>query len=146
MISESGCPAIADPGKDIVELAHKLNLHVIPLIGPSSILLALMASGLNGQNFAFNGYLPINNNDRNKEIKKYVQRIIKESQTQIFIETPYRNSKLFNDLLENCNNNIKLCIASDITGKNELIKTKTIKQWKSLKVEFSKTPTIFLIG
>ena len=145
VISEAGCPGIADPGADVVKLAHKNNIKVVPLVGPSSILMALISSGMNGQNFAFVGYIPINKSDRINRIKELEERSFKEHQTQIFIETPFRNTHLFNDILNTCNVNTKLCIATDISLKTELIKTKTIANWKNTKIDIAKRPTVFLL-
>ena len=146
LISEAGVPAVADPGSKIVEYAHQYNIKVIPLVGASSILLALMSSGMNGQNFAFNGYLPIDKKDQIKKIK-YLENISKKtSQTQIFMETPYRNNKLFKTLISVCNNNTKLCIATNITQDNESIITKDIREWKTMKINIDKQPSIFLIS
>ncbi|NOZ45287.1 MAG: SAM-dependent methyltransferase [Chlorobi bacterium] len=145
IISEAGVPAIADPGSEIVKLAHQKSIDIIPLVGPSSIILALMASGMNGQNFAFNGYLPIKSHLRIKKIKFFENRALREHQTQIFIEAPYRNHQLFNDFLTACNKNTKLCIAYDLTLPGEKITTLTIEQWKKVKPDFNKKPAIFLI-
>ena len=146
IISEAGIPAVADPGSKIVEYAHKFNIKVTPLVGASSILLALMSSGMNGQNFAFNGYLPIEKKDQIKKIK-YLESICKKTnQTQIFMETPYRNNKLFNTIINVCHGNTKLCIASNITQNNESIITKEIREWKTIKINIDKQPTIFLIS
>lgn len=146
LISEAGVPAVADPGSKIVEYAHQYNIKVTPLVGASSILLALMSSGMNGQNFAFNGYLPIDKKDQIKKIK-YLENISKKTyQTQIFMETPYRNNKLFKTLISVCNNNTKLCIATNITQDNESIITKDIREWKTLKINIDKQPSIFLIS
>ena len=146
IISEAGAPCIADPGNVIVALAHKYNLSVVPLTGPSSILLALMASGLNGQNFAFNGYLPVQKNERTLKIRNLEQRSLREKQTQIFMETPYRNDQLLSDILSTCKNNTFLCIASNINDKNEFIKTLSISEWKTTKnISINKKPSIFLI-
>lgn len=146
IISEAGVPAVADPGSKIVEYAHKFNIKVTPLVGASSILLALMSSGMNGQNFAFNGYLPIEKKDQIKKIK-YLESICKKTnQTQIFMETPYRNNKLFNTIINVCHGNTKLCIASNITQNNESIITKEIREWKTIKINIDKQPTIFLIS
>lgn len=148
IISEAGCPAIADPGADIVSIAQEKNIKVVPLVGPSSILLSLMASGFNGQSFAFNGYLPIDKNERINTLKRFEKKIFSESQTQIFIETPYRNVQLVEDICKTLNDNIKLCIAVDITSDSEIIKTKTIRQWKSTIDSIGtihKKPTIFLL-
>ena len=146
LISEAGVPAVADPGSKIVEYAHQYNIKVIPLVGASSILLALMSSGMNGQNFAFNGYLPIDKKDQIKKIK-YLENISKKTnQTQIFMETPYRNNKLFKTLISVCKNNTKLCIATNITQDNESIITKDIREWKTMKINIDKQPSIFLIS
>ncbi|MDR2622853.1 MAG: SAM-dependent methyltransferase [Dysgonamonadaceae bacterium] len=145
IISEAGCPAIADPGADIVAIAQGKNIPVVPLVGPSSILLALMASGFNGQSFAFHGYLPIDAGERVKTLKSLEQRIYLENQTQLFIETPYRNGKLVEDILKTCKPATRLCIAADITLSNEYIKTKTVAEWKKQVPELSKRPCIFAI-
>ena len=145
VISEAGCPAVADPGADVVAIAQSRNLKVVPLVGPSSIILAVMASGFNGQSFAFHGYLPIEQIDRVKTIKYFEQRIYNENQTQLFIETPYRNNKMAEDLLRNCRPQTKLCIAANITCEEEYIKTKTIKEWQGKLPDLSKIPCIFLI-
>ncbi|MDD3078228.1 MAG: SAM-dependent methyltransferase [Paludibacter sp.] len=145
VISEAGCPAIADPGADVVAIAQNNNFRVIPLVGPSSILLALMASGFNGQSFAFNGYLPIQPNDRSKMLKKLENRVYAESQSQIFIETPYRNMKMLHDILNCCQPNTQLCIAADITLGTEYIKTKTLKNWKNNLPDLNKRPCIFIL-
>lgn len=145
IISEAGCPAVADPGADVVAIAQSRNLKVVPLVGPSSIILAVMASGFNGQSFAFHGYLPIEQIDRVKTIKYLEQRIYNENQTQLFIETPYRNNKMAEDLLRNCRPQTKLCIAANITCEEEYIKTKTIKEWQGKLPDLSKIPCIFLI-
>ncbi len=146
VISEAGCPGIADPGADIVKIAHQKGYKVVPIVGPSSILLALMASGLNGQNFAFSGYLPVKPNERTKEIAILEKRVKNNRQTQIFIETPYRNNHLITDLLKTCSPTTLLCIAANITGSNEFIATKTIRQWKEKVPDLHKQPVIFLIG
>ncbi len=145
IISEAGCPAIADPGSDIVAIAQKRNYNVVPLIGPSSILLSLMASGFNGQSFAFHGYLPIDSNERLRKIKQMEQRILHEHQTQIFIETPYRNIKLVEDLIKNCSPSSQLCIAMNITCEDEFIKTKSLKDWKKKLPDMAKQLCIFLL-
>lgn len=146
IISEAGCPGIADPGTEIVKIAHRKQIKVVPLVGPSSILLAMMASGLNGQSFAFNGYLPIDKLNRKKMLKSLEKKAIESNQTQIFIETPYRNDKMFADLIETLNSTTMLCIACDISLETEEIKTQTIAQWKKEKVSFQKRPAIFIIG
>jgi len=143
LISDAGCPGIADPGSEIVRLAHKNEIKVIPLVGPSSILLALMGSGMNGQNFKFNGYLPIEKNERKKKIKILENKSLVT--TQIFMETPYRNNKFFSTLLSTLKPETKLCVACDLTLITEYIKTKKVKHWKSTKVNIHKRPTIFLI-
>lgn len=145
IISEAGCPAIADPGADVVALAQTQNFNVVPLVGPSSILLSLMASGFNGQSFAFLGYLPVQQGERIKALKKMENRIYSEHQTQIFIETPYRNMKMLEDIIATCQPDTKLCIAADITLDTEFIKTKTVSAWKNQFPDFNKRPTIFLI-
>lgn len=145
IISEAGCPAVADPGADVVAIAQKKNIPVVPLVGPSSILLALMASGFNGQSFAFHGYLPINAGERIKTLKTLEQRIYSENQTQLFIETPYRNGKLLEDILKTCKPTTRLCIAADITLSSEFIKTKSVGEWKKQVPELSKRPCIFAI-
>ncbi len=145
VLSEAGCPAIADPGADVVAMAQKSNFTVVPMVGPSSILLSLMASGFNGQSFAFVGYLPIQPADRSKMLKKLEARAYAESQSQIFIETPYRNMKMLEEILQTCQPNTRLCIAADITLSTEFIKTKTIKEWKGQLPDLAKRPCIFLI-
>lgn len=145
VISEAGCPAIADPGADIVAIAQSGNYDVVPLVGPSSILLSLMASGFNGQSFAFHGYLPIEASERVRKIKQLEQRIYNEHQTQLFIETPYRNLKLVEDIIRNCNPNTKMCIAMNITCDNEFIKTHSVKEWKNKLPDMNKKPCIFLL-
>ena len=143
LISDAGCPGIADPGAEVVKLAHKKGINVVPLIGPSSIFMALMSSGMNGQSFKFNGYLPIDKIER----KNMIRNLEKKSfiTTQIFMETPYRNNKLFNELLNVLKPETKLCIACDISLKSEFIKTMEIKKWRTKKIEFNKKPSIFLI-
>lgn len=145
VISEAGCPAVADPGADVVAIAQRKNLKVVPLVGPSSIILSVMGSGFNGQSFAFHGYLPIDPNERIKRIKVLEQRIYSENQTQLFIETPYRNNKMMEDIVKNCRPQTKLCIAANITCENEYIKTKTVKEWQGKLPDLSKIPCIFLI-
>lgn len=146
IISEAGCPAIADPGADIVALAQAQGIKVVPLVGPSSILLSLMASGFNGQGFAFHGYLPIEKNESVQKIKQLEKRIYSENQTQIFIETPYRNMQLVDDLCKILQPQTKLCIAADITAETEYIRTRTIAEWKKcLPKDLHKKPCIFLI-
>ena len=146
VISEAGCPAIADPGAEVVKIAQTKNLKVVPLVGPSSILLGLMASGFNGQSFAFVGYLPIQGNERTQRIKQLEKRAKTENQSQIFIETPYRNQKLLSEILSTCQGNTKLCIACDITLESEYIKTKSINEWKkSALPDLNKRPSIFIL-
>ncbi len=145
VISEAGCPAIADPGADIVAIAQRKNIKVVPLVGPSSILMSLMGSGFNGQSFAFHGYLPIDAGERLKKIKQLEQRIYNEQQTQLFIETPYRNHKLVEDLIKNCTPSTKLCIAMNITCEDEYIKTLSIKEWAKRLPDMNKKPCIFLL-
>lgn len=145
VISEAGCPAIADPGADVVAIAQSMQYKVVPLIGPSSILLALMASGFNGQSFAFVGYLPVQPADRVKALKKLENRVYAEHQSQLFIETPYRNMKMVDDILAHCQPNTKLCIAADITLETEYIVTKTVKAWKGTLPDLSKRPTLFIL-
>ena len=143
LISDAGCPGIADPGSEIVRLAHQSKIKVVPLVGPSSILLALMASGMSGQNFKFNGYLPIEKNERKSKIKNLEKTSI--ITTQIFMETPYRNNKFVSVLLEVLKPETKLCIACDITLTTEYIKTKKVKEWKSTKIDINKRPAIFIL-
>lgn len=145
LLSEAGTPCIADPGSEIVEMAHQKGIITIPLTGPSSILLSLMASGFNGQNFAFIGYLPVDRNERSRKIKE-VERVARErSQTQIFIETPYRNLQLFDALLQHCQEETRLCIATEITSENGFVFTRSIRNWKTLKPDIHKKPTVFLL-
>lgn len=145
IISEAGCPGIADPGQILIEIAQQMNVQVKPLVGPSSILLSLMASGMNGQCFTFLGYLPIDASERLKKIRQIEEESSKRDCTQIFIETPYRNDALLKDLLRNCHAETLLCIAVDITSSNESIQTKTISEWKKMEVSLHKKPVIFLI-
>ena len=145
IISEAGCPGIADPGQQLVAIAQELNIEVKPLVGPNSILLALMASGMNGQQFKFAGYLPIKNPERNNAIKDLESESAKKNCTQIFIETPYRNNQLMEALLLICQPLTKVCIAVDLTGSTELIKTKTVGEWRKSKPDIHKRPAIFLL-
>ncbi len=145
IISEAGCPGIADPGQILIAAAQEMNATIKPLVGPSSILLALMASGMNGQQFEFVGYLPIDSLERNKAITALEISSQKKNSTQIFIETPYRNNQLLETLLKICKPNTKLCIAAELTSANEFIKTKTIAEWKKEKTDFHKKPVIFLL-
>ena len=145
VISEAGCPAVADPGADVVAIAQRRNLKVVPLVGPSSIILSVMGSGFNGQSFAFHGYLPIEPAERTKRLKELEQRVYGEQQTQLFIETPYRNNKLAEEILKVCRPQTKLCIAANLTCAGEYIRTKTIRDWKGHLPDLSKIPCIFLI-
>ena len=145
LISDAGCPGVADPGSDIVKIAHQSNIKVVPLVGPSSILLAIMSSGLNGQNFAFNGYLPIDRDDKKTKIKELERLSLQKNQSQIFIETPYRNNKMFEDLLKNLSDSTNLCIACDLTLKNEFIRTLSVNEWGKNKINIDKKPAIFII-
>lgn len=146
MISEAGVPGVADPGAELAMLAHRHGIRVVPLVGPSSILMALMASGLNGQSFAFNGYLPIQKNERVRAIKHFERRAKSENQTQIFIEAPYRNIRLFDDMIESCHPKTLLTVAIDITSPTEYIKTATISDWRQIEQpEMHKVPAIFMI-
>ena len=144
LLSDAGCPGIADPGAMAAKFVHQKNGRVVPLVGPSSILMALMASGLNGQSFAFVGYLPIDPKEAKSKIKTLEQNSIRNNQTQIFIETPYRTDKLFQLLLKSLAPSTLLTVASDIMGKNEIIRTLTVQKWNSLRPEFGKQPTVFL--
>jgi len=145
LLSEAGVPAIADPGADVVKLAHQQGVQVVPLVGPSSILMAMMSSGMNGQNFAFNGYLSIDKGDRKRELK-LLEKISKDrGQSQIFIETPYRNEKMFDDLKSALHPETRVCIAADITLSSEYIKTYSIKEWSRVKPDLHKRPAIFII-
>lgn len=145
IISEAGCPGVADPGAEMVALAHQTGIQVVPMVGPSSILLALMASGMNGQSFAFNGYLPIDKTDKKKALKQLEKRSIDLGQSQIFMETPYRNNKLLQDLTSILQPHTLLTVATDITLAQEFIKTKTVKQWRTSTVDLHKRPTIFVL-
>ncbi|MEQ6121779.1 SAM-dependent methyltransferase [Reichenbachiella sp. MALMAid0571] len=144
VMSESGCPGVADPGALAVDFAHKNGIQVVPMVGPSSILMALMSSGFNGQSFVFHGYIPIDKGERIRKIEQMEEHAYQLKQTQIFMDTPYRNRHLLNDLIENCNPSTRLSIARDITGEKELIQTKTLKEWKSAKTpDLHKIPVIF---
>lgn len=145
IMSEAGCPGIADPGAELVSIAQDMGAKVVPLVGPNSIILALMASGLNGQSFCFTGYIPVKDPMRTKRIKELEATSIREKQTQIFIETPYRNDQLFADLLKNCNGHTRICIARNITAEDAFIKTKTMKEWGKEKVVLGKIPAVFLM-
>ena len=145
LLSEAGCPGIADPGADIVKIAHEQDIKVIPLVGPSSILLALMSSGMNGQSFTFNGYLPIDKAERRSKLKKLEKQSFDLNQSQIFIETPYRNNKMLQDICTSLGANTRVCVACDITLPTEYIKTKSVKEWKQENVDLHKRPAIFII-
>ena len=145
LMSEAGCPGVADPGAEIVAEAHKRSIKVVPLVGPSSILLALMASGFNGQSFTFHGYLPIDKEQRSKRIKELESQAERFSQTQLFIETPFRNDSLLAEILKSCKPTTRLCIACNLTAANELVQTKTINEWKKQLPDLHKQPTIFLL-
>ena len=145
VISEAGCPAIADPGAEVVAIAQRENYKVVPLVGPSSLLMAIMASGFNGQSFAFHGYLPIDSTKRVSKIRQLEMQSYNEDQTQLFIETPYRNQKLAIDIIDNCKPHTQLCIAMNISCEDEMIVTKSIKSWKGNLPDLQKSPTVFLI-
>ena len=145
IVSEAGCPGVADPGQALADIAHQMNADIKPLVGPNSILLALMASGMNGQHFQFHGYLPIDKQQRAKKIKDIEAESARKKCTQIFIETPYRNNQLIEALLNTCYPSTRLCLAADLTGKKEWIKTKTITAWQKEKPDMHKRPAIFLL-
>lgn len=145
LLSEAGCPAIADPGADLVRIAHEFGIRVVPLVGPSSILLAMMASGLNGQSFAFNGYLPIDKYERRTALKQWEKISAEKQQSQIFIETPYRNQKLLEEMVLNLQPTTLLCLATDLTLSTEWVKTMQISHWKSNKTDIHNRPTIFIL-
>lgn len=145
LLSEAGAPGIADPGADVVRLAHEKKIQVVPLVGPSSILMAMMASGMNGQNFAFTGYLPIENDLRSKAIKSLETLSLETGQAQIFIETPYRNEKVFQELIKKLKPTTLLCVATDITLPTEQITTKSVAEWQRVKTDINKRPTVFII-
>lgn len=147
VISEAGVPAVADPGQLVVALCHRYGVRVVPLVGPSSIIMAVMASGMNGQSFAFNGYPPVKEPERSRTIKRFETRAIAENQSQAFIEAPYRNVKLFEQMLHTCSAETRLCVACDITSASEYIRTATIAEWRKRGVpDIQKRPTIFIIG
>ena len=146
LLSEAGCPAVADPGSEIVALAHHRGIVVKPLVGPSSILLAMMASGFNGQKFKFNGYLPIDRKDRKMEIKRLERYVYDHQEAQIFIETPYRSREMFEELLKTCQDETMLCIACDLNSEKEYIASKTIVKWKTVHFDLTKKPCIFILG
>ena len=145
LLSEAGCPGVADPGADVVKIAHQKNIKVVPLVGPSSILMALMSSGMNGQSFAFNGYLPIDKSERKSELKRLERLSFEHNQSQIFIETPYRNNKMLEDLSNILDQNTQVGVACDITLPTEFIKTQAANSWKKNIVDLHKRPTIFII-
>ncbi len=145
VISDAGCPAVADPGADLVAIAQRKGYKVFPLVGPSSILMSLMASGFNGQSFAFEGYLPVDSRARQVRLKELTRRIERERQTQIFIEAPYRNNQLIADLATSLPSGMRLCVASDITGDKQSIVTRTLGQWRQSPYDYHKIPTIFLL-
>ncbi|WP_395045586.1 SAM-dependent methyltransferase [Flavobacterium sp.] len=145
LMSEAGCPGVADPGAAIVKIAHEKGIQVVPLVGPSSILLAIMGSGMNGQSFAFNGYLPIDKSEKKAAIKNFEKLSFDKNQSQLFIETPYRNNKLLEDILQTLQPNTHLCIAADITLSTEYIKTMKVSDWKKAKLDLHNRPTIFII-
>ena len=145
LMSEAGCPGVADPGAAIVKIAHEKGIQVIPLVGPSSILLAMMGSGMNGQSFAFNGYLPIDKSDKKAALKNYEKLSFDKNQSQLFIETPYRNNKLLEDILQTLQPNTHLCVAADITLPTEYIKTMKVSEWKKATIDLHNRPTIFIV-
>ncbi|MBO6606823.1 SAM-dependent methyltransferase [Psychroserpens sp.] len=145
LLSEAGCPGIADPGADIVKLAHEHHIRVVPMVGPSSILLAMMASGMNGQSFTFNGYIPIDKAERKASLKRLERQSYEHNQSQIFIETPYRNNKILEDICGALHANTRVCVACDLTLPSEYIKTLTVKEWKHTNVDLHKRPAIFII-
>ena len=145
LMSEAGCPGVADPGAVIVKLAHEKGIQVVPLVGPSSILLAIMASGMNGQSFAFNGYIPIDASEKKAAIKNLEKLSISKNQSQLFIETPYRNNKMLEDILSSLHPETYLCLACDITLPTEYIKTMRVVNWKKAKIDLHNRPTIFII-
>lgn len=146
VISEAGCPGVADPGAIAVQYAHVLGIKVVPLVGPSSILLALMASGFNGQSFVFHGYLPIERKQRSEALKVLEREAQKKRQTHIFMETPYRNQKLLEDILQACDDRTLLCIARDLTGRQQFVATRSVREWKREKLDLHKVPVIFVLS
>lgn len=146
LMSDAGCPGVADPGAEVVAIAHENGVEVVPLVGPSSLLLALMASGFNGQGFGFNGYLPKEQKERIKKLKDLERLAFVHKQTQLFIETPYRNQHVFSDILQHLNPQTKVCIAVDVTLETEKIQTKTVAEWKKQTIDLNKRPCVFLIG
>jgi 16S rRNA (cytidine1402-2'-O)-methyltransferase len=146
VLSEAGIPGVADPGAEIAAMAHQLRLRIVPLPGPSSIFMALSASGLNGQQFTFHGYLPVQENERNRKLKMLEQTSLQTGYTQIFIETPYRNKQMFESILKVCREDMRLCIAANITGEGEVIRTLPVSVWKKTRIELHKIPAVFLIN
>ena len=146
LVSEAGCPAVADPGSDLVRIAHLKNITVVPLTGPSSILLAVMASGMNGQRFAFSGYLPKERAARIKTLRELEKNCLNKNETQVFIEAPYRNQHLLEDIMQNCSGSLLLCLAADLTSPNQSVKTKMISEWKKNVPNIQKIPVVFLLG
>ncbi|WP_029034681.1 SAM-dependent methyltransferase [Salinimicrobium terrae] len=145
LLSEAGCPGVADPGAEVVKIAHREGIQVVPMVGPSSILLAMMASGMNGQNFAFNGYLPIDKAARKSEIRNLERLSLEKNQAQAFIETPYRNNKILEDLIQTLHPGTRICVACDLTLSTEYIVTKTAAEWGKTKMDLHKRPTIFIL-
>ena len=145
LLSEAGCPGVADPGAELVKIAHREGIQVVPMVGPSSILLAMMASGMNGQNFTFNGYLPIDKAARKNEIKALEKISLEKNQAQSFIETPYRNNKMLEDLVQLLHSGTRICVACDLTLSTEFVVTKTAADWRKTKVDLHKRPTIFIL-
>jgi 16S rRNA (cytidine1402-2'-O)-methyltransferase len=145
LLSEAGCPGVADPGAEVVKIAHREGIQVVPMVGPSSILLAMMASGMNGQNFAFSGYLPIDKTTRKNEIKDLEKLSLEKNQAQVFIETPYRNNKMLEDLVQILHPGTRICVACDLTLKTEFVVTKTASEWRKTKVDLHKRPSIFIL-
>jgi len=146
MISDAGCPAIADPGNELVKLAHQKNIKVVPLTGPSSILLALMASGMNGQSFSFHGYLSHDKGERERQIRTMDRKALQNGSTQIFMDTPFRNNKLIEEIIRSCSTDLRLCVASELTGSKENVKCLSIAQWKKVKYDYHKIPVMLCLG
>lgn len=145
LLSEAGCPGIADPGAEIVKIAHREGIRVVPIVGPSSILLAMMASGMNGQSFAFNGYLPIDKAERKTEIKTLERLSQEKKQAQVFIETPYRNNKMLEDLIQYLHSSTRVCVACDLTLETEYVVTKPVSEWAKTRIDLHKRPAIFIL-
>lgn len=146
LMSDAGTPCIADPGNVVVAKAHQLGIEVVPLVGPNSIVLALMASGFNGQSFAFNGYLPVEQDRREEQLKVLESKIIKHNQTQLFIETPYRNNHLFQSILRVCQPNTRLCIACNMTTEEQYVKSQSVARWRKENIDLHKKPVVFVLG